>query len=217
MSDVIPFAFGDQLLRVIRRNGEPWFVAADVCRALGIKNHRDAIERLDDDEKGVGTSDTLGGEQQLAIVSESGMYAIVLRSQAALTPGTVAHRFRKWVTAEVLPSIRRTGAYAAPGLASRPSRAATDPVHDFLAACEGLEASPLDVTLVRRKLEVLGVTTLSELTRATQSMAAKRRRAAVAELVRGGVLRLEGYDSGGRPGLSIIDCGRGARYLAAHH
>ena len=217
MSAVIPFAFGDQLLRVIEREGAPWFVAADVCRALDVKNNRDAIEKLDDDEKGVALTDTLGGQQEMLIVSESGLYTIVLRCRDATTPGTVAHRFRKWVTSEVLPSLRRTGAYAAPGLASRPSRAATDPVHDFLAACEGLEASPLDVTLVRRKLEVLGVTTLSKLTRATQSMAAKRRRAAVAELVRGGVLRLEGYDSGGRPGLSIIDCGRGARYLAAHH
>ena len=106
------FGFEDHLVRVVMRDGEPWFVAMDVCRAIGIRNWKDSVERLDEDEKGVGNSDLLGGGQAVLIVSESGLYTIILRSHAAITPGTAAHRFRKWVTAEVLPQIRRTGAYA---------------------------------------------------------------------------------------------------------
>lgn len=118
MSDtaVTCFGFEDHLVRVIMQNDDPWFVAADVCRVLGIANHRDAVERLDEDERdGVGISDAIGRQQETLIISEGGMYAIVLRSQAALKPGTVAHRFRRWVTSEVLPQIRKTGQYAPVG------------------------------------------------------------------------------------------------------
>jgi prophage antirepressor-like protein len=108
------FGFEDHLVRVLDREGNPWFITKDVCRAIGIKNWNDTVERLDADEKGVGDSDTLGGEQGLSIVSESGLYTIVLRSHSAMTPGSPAHRFRKWVTAEVLPSIRKSGHYGAP-------------------------------------------------------------------------------------------------------
>lgn len=88
-----------------------WFVATDVCRALEIKNSRDALEKLDHDEKDVGLTDTLGGSQEVNIISEGGLYTLVLRSRQATTPGTLPHRFRKWVTAEVLPAIRKTGRY----------------------------------------------------------------------------------------------------------
>ncbi|MFG1340567.1 BRO-N domain-containing protein [Xanthobacter autotrophicus] len=113
-TDVIPFGFGDHLVRVMVRAGEPWFVAADVCRVLGIANHRDACSKLDDDEKGVGLTDTLGGEHGSIVISEGGLWTIVLRSRAATTPGSPAHRFRKWVTGEVLPQIRKAGGVAAP-------------------------------------------------------------------------------------------------------
>ncbi|MGN6140268.1 MAG: BRO-N domain-containing protein, partial [Ralstonia sp.] len=93
------------------RDDEPWFVAADVCAALEIANSRDALMKLDADEKGVGLTDTLGGRQQVAIVSESGMYALVLRCRDAMKLGTVPHRFRKWVTSIVLPAIRKTGQF----------------------------------------------------------------------------------------------------------
>ncbi|MEX3020229.1 Bro-N domain-containing protein [Kluyvera sp. STS39-E] len=98
-------------VRAIIINGEPWFVAMDVCRAIGIANHRDAVRKLDADEKGVGSTDTLGGEQEATIISESGLYTLVLRCRDAVTPGTIPYRFRKWVTSEVLPQIRRTGRY----------------------------------------------------------------------------------------------------------
>lgn len=115
-ADLLSFAFPDadedHLVRVVVIDGEPWFVAKDVCAVLGIKNYRDAVSPLDDDEKGVGSTDTNGGDQQMLVMSESGLYTLVVRSRAATTPGTVQHRFRKWVTAEVLPQIRKTGQYA---------------------------------------------------------------------------------------------------------
>lgn len=100
------YNFGTAPMRVIERGGEPWFVAADVCAILDIRNPRDAVAGLDDDEKGVGTTDTLGGAQEMNIVSESGLYALIFKSRKA-----EARRFRKWVTSEVLPAIRRTGGY----------------------------------------------------------------------------------------------------------
>ncbi len=109
----VVFNFTTQTLRVVMIDGNPWFVAADVCASLNIKNNRDAVEKLDDDEKGVALTDTLGGQQEMLVVNESGLNAIILRCRDAMTPGTVAHRYRKWVTSEVLPSIRKTGAYIA--------------------------------------------------------------------------------------------------------
>lgn len=101
----------DCQVRAIIIDGAPWFVAMDVCRAIGIANHRDAVRKLDSDEKGVGSTDTLGGEQETTIISESGLYTLILRCRDAVTPGTIPYRFRKWVTGEVLPQIRRTGSY----------------------------------------------------------------------------------------------------------
>lgn len=93
--------------RVIDRNGEPWFLLYEVCKKLGIVNPRDAASRLDDDEKdGVGISDTMGREQKTTIINESGLYSLVLRSSKP-----EAKKFKKWITSEVLPSIRRTGIY----------------------------------------------------------------------------------------------------------
>ena len=96
--------FGE--VRVAEIDGEPWFIAADVCRALDVKNGRDAVSRLDDDEKGVALTDTLGGKQEMAAVSEAGLYALVLSSRKP-----EAKAFKRWVTHEVLPSIRQHGAY----------------------------------------------------------------------------------------------------------
>lgn len=93
-------------VRVVMRGEEPWFVARDVCKCLGIANARDAVSRLDEDEKGVGVSDTLGGAQDMCIISESGLYTPVIRSNKP-----EAKDFRRWVTHDVLPSIRKTGMY----------------------------------------------------------------------------------------------------------
>ena len=96
--------FGE--IRTTVQNGEPWFVAADVCKALDIENNRKATNRLDDDEKGVTLSDTLGGKQKLTIVNEAGLYSLVLGSRKP-----EAKAFKRWITHEVLPTIRRTGGY----------------------------------------------------------------------------------------------------------
>jgi len=109
-AQITPFSFGTHAVRVVQRDGAPWFVASDVCAALGYVNPRDAVAtHLDDDEKGVANGDTLGGRQVLTIINESGLYALVLRSRKPQ-----ARKFAKWVTSEVLPAIRKTGAYATP-------------------------------------------------------------------------------------------------------
>lgn len=94
-------------VRAIDHHGEPWFVAADVAKALGLSNTTMAVDPLDDDEKGVSTVETLGGAQRVVIVSESGLYSLILRSRKR-----EAKAFKRWVTHEVLPAIRRTGSYA---------------------------------------------------------------------------------------------------------
>ena len=94
-------------IRVQVINGETWFVAKDVCDRLGLTNSRKALQSLDNDEKGVTTGYTLGGNQVMAIVNESGLYSLVFQSRK---PGV--KKFRKWVTMEVLPSIRKTGGYS---------------------------------------------------------------------------------------------------------
>ena len=100
MTTVIPFTFEDSDVRVITRNDAPWFVLADVCAVLEIGNPSDAARRLDDDEKGVATIETLGGPQKFITVNESGLYALILTSRKP-----AAKRFRKWVTAEVLDRV----------------------------------------------------------------------------------------------------------------
>jgi prophage antirepressor-like protein len=109
-TDIIPFCFEAQSVRVVSNNGDPWFVAKDVCEILGYKNPRQVLStHLDEDEKGVQILDTLGGNQELVVISESGLYALIFKSRKP-----EAKKFRKWVTSEVLPAIRRTGSYAVP-------------------------------------------------------------------------------------------------------
>lgn len=92
-------------VRTVTKEGEPWFVAADVCRALEID--RTATRRLDDDEKGVHSTHTPGGDQEITIVNEPGLYALVLGSRKP-----EARAFKRWITHEVIPDIRRHGFYA---------------------------------------------------------------------------------------------------------
>lgn len=106
MNDLQVFHYCGNTVRTVERNGEPWFVLKDVCAVLGIGNSRMVSDRLDDDEKGVSQIDTPGGVQNMSIISESGLYNVILRSDKP-----EAKPFRKWVTAEVIPMIRKTGGY----------------------------------------------------------------------------------------------------------
>lgn len=106
--ELAPFTYEDQQVRVVTIDGEPWFVLADLCRVLDVANPRNVATRLADDMKGVRRVDTPGGAQEMTIVSEAGMYEVVIRSDKP-----EAATFRRWITAEVLPQIRKTGAYSA--------------------------------------------------------------------------------------------------------
>jgi prophage antirepressor-like protein len=103
---IVPFNFDGLNIRTFIQNDATWFVTADIASALGYEHVPHALRILDDDEKGVHKVDTLGGVQKMSICSESGMYHLVLMSKKP-----EAKRFRKWVTSEVLPAIRKTGQY----------------------------------------------------------------------------------------------------------
>jgi hypothetical protein len=113
-SAVIPFRFESNEVRTLNINGDPWFIARDVCQILGLENITHAVAGLDDDEKGVRKVNTPGGDQQMIIISESGLYTLIIRSNKPQ-----AKPFRKWVTSVVLPAIRKTGSYALPGAAGK--------------------------------------------------------------------------------------------------
>nr|DAI65151.1 MAG TPA: repressor domain protein [Caudoviricetes sp.] len=108
MSNIQIFNYQSNEVRTVEMGGEPWFVLKDVCNILGVVNDRNVAARLDEDEKGVCQMDTLGGTQNVTVVSESGLYHVILRSDKP-----EAAPFRKWVTSEVLPSIRKNGGYIA--------------------------------------------------------------------------------------------------------
>ena len=98
--------FGE--IRTMEINGEPWFVGKDIATALGYSNPRDALSKhVDSDDKGVANCDTPSGTQKMTIINESGMYSLILGSKL-----DGAKRFKRWVTSEILPTIRKTGAFA---------------------------------------------------------------------------------------------------------
>ena len=95
-------------VRIVMKWQEPWFVAKDICECLAISKHRDAISRLDSDERGSLKVDTLGGKQEMATVNEYGLYSLVLSSRKP-----EAKEFKRWITHDVIPQIRKTGQYVA--------------------------------------------------------------------------------------------------------
>lgn len=109
MNELTLFEKGNWRIRAIWRDGQAFFIAKDVCDMLDVVNSRDALARLDEDEKGVVLTDTLGGEQEMSAVTEAGLYALVLGSRK---PEAAA--FKRWITHDVLPSIRKHGMYATP-------------------------------------------------------------------------------------------------------
>lgn len=117
-SDLAVFQFPTtgQEIRVIQRDGEPWFVARDVAEALDLRDHRTSVALLDEDERHtMPVADNLGRLQETLIINEAGLYSMILRSRKL-----EARAFKRWVTHEVLPAIRKTGGYVVP---RQPSRA----------------------------------------------------------------------------------------------
>ena len=109
IAKVIPFDFEKHPIRVTVIDGNPWFLATDICKAIGLTNTTMALQALDDDER---SKLNLGRQGNANIINESGLFTLILRCREATTAGTPQHRFRKWVTAEVLPQIRKTGSYS---------------------------------------------------------------------------------------------------------
>lgn len=134
------FHYNGARLRTIVKDGEPWFVARDVCDILEIGNASMALERLDDDEKGISLIETPGGKQKVGVVNEAGLYALVLGSRKQ-----EARQFKRWVTHEVLPSIRKTGSYSV-----QPK----SPGEMFLMIAEQLVASEKRMEVLEEKLEI---------------------------------------------------------------
>ena len=112
MNDILVFHYKSSEVRTVELNGEPWFVLKDVCAVLGISNHKMTAQRLDADEVILtDLTDSMGRQQETTVINESGLYNVILRSDKP-----EAKPFRKWVTSEVLPSIRKTGGYRMPKL-----------------------------------------------------------------------------------------------------
>lgn len=103
------FNYQSNEVRVVFVNDQPHFVAKDVCEILGISKHRDAISRLDEDERGSVLVDTLGGKQEMSAVNESGLYSLILTSRKP-----EAKAFKRWITHDVIPNIRQHGQYILP-------------------------------------------------------------------------------------------------------
>lgn len=109
MNDLQIFIYSGNQLRTVKQTDGLWWVLRDVCDVLGLSTPARVAERLDEDEKGVSLIHTPGGEQKVTIINEPGLYSVILRSDKP-----EAKAFKRWVTHDVLPSIRRTGAYGIP-------------------------------------------------------------------------------------------------------
>ncbi|HEH9652039.1 TPA: Bro-N domain-containing protein [Pasteurella multocida] len=112
LTQLSTFLFETHIIRTLSINNEPWFVVADLCKALELSSPTKAILNLDEDEVALNSIQGISkGNDKVNLVSESGMYTLILRCRDAVKKGSTPHRFRKWVTAEVLPQIRKTGKY----------------------------------------------------------------------------------------------------------
>ena len=105
------FYFGDNAIRVVVQDEDLWFVLDDICSALNLTNPSVSVKALDEDER---SKFNLGRQGNVNIVNESGMYTLILRCRDAVNKGSVPHQFRKWITGEVIPSIRKNGEYKHP-------------------------------------------------------------------------------------------------------
>ena len=135
-------------IRALSVDDEPWFVATDVAKALGYRMASDMTRRLDDDEKGKRSMRTPGGEQELSVISEAGLYNAILGSKV---PG--AREFKRWVTHDVLPALRRDGAYVA---SDGTEDDATLMARALLAAKRQMDAKDRQLREQRERIAALG-------------------------------------------------------------
>jgi prophage antirepressor-like protein len=129
-SNIIPFGFEDHLVRVYKPNGEPWFVGKDVCSVLEIKDHKQALSRLDPDEREGVLCTTPSGEQTMIVVSEAGVFRMIFSSRKP-----EAERFKRWLAHEVLPALRKHGKFE---LSARSDAGEAQPLSEFPAGDEAL-------------------------------------------------------------------------------
>lgn len=150
MSNITPFSYEDHEVRVLDVNGEPWFVLADLCKVLGVRNSRMAATRLDEADVRQADISSSGQRRAMTIITESGMYDLVVRSDSP-----AAKPFRRWVTHEVLPAIRRTGTYATTPSAPQPDLSELSPRNlAYLSElAKGLEAAVKHAEKNQRKAD----------------------------------------------------------------
>lgn len=150
MSNITPFSYEDHEVRVLDINGEPWFVLADLCKVLGVRNSRMAATRLDEADVRRADISSSGQRRAMTIVAESGMYDLVVRSDSP-----AAKPFQRWVTHEVLPAIRRTGTYATTPSVPQPDLSELSPRNlAYLSElAKGLEAAVKHAEKNQRKAD----------------------------------------------------------------
>ena len=146
MAALVPYAFEGRTLRSLLLGDDPWFIAGDAAAFLGYAEAKDLTRSLDDDEKGRHRVPTLGGEQEVSIISEPGLYrAISQRRATSAIPAETREfisRFQRWVFHEVLPSIRRTGSYAVPTVSDAyPEIPAADSRIQMVAECRRIHGA----------------------------------------------------------------------------
>lgn len=146
MAALVPYAFEGRALRSLLLGDEPWFIAGDAAAFLGHATAKDLIRSLDDDEKGRHSVPTPGGEQEVSIISEPGLYrAISQRRATSAIPAETREfisRFQRWVFHEVLPSIRRTGSYTVPTVSDAfPEIPAADSRIQMVAECRRIHGA----------------------------------------------------------------------------
>lgn len=138
MNQIVAFDFESHNVRIVLdENSEPWFVAADVAQSLDYRMASDMTRSLDDDERGTQIVRTPSGDQEMLVINESGLYSAILKSRKP-----EAKRFKRWITHEVLPSIRKTGSYAAPGSVAALPEPTQDRVHAILLIGEAVAKVP---------------------------------------------------------------------------
>lgn len=148
------FNYNGSPVRTVMVDGEPWFVAKDVCEVLEHSNHKVAVSRLDEDEVSkVYLTDSLGRQQSTTVVSEAGLYSLVLTSNKP-----EAKQFKRWITHEVLPSIRKTGGYSV----QRIPQSFAEALQLAADQAKALEAARPAVEFVERYVENDGLKTLRE-------------------------------------------------------